>query len=350
MAGNIRCSLQNSFALIKKRPLFALMIVLSQAAAIMSLYLCVGFINNAMLDKHQSYQRQLYFTVDLAGDEGSTCEWKDVRGDFDPLFTFLGKDANNISIVGGGYDGGSAVSLYSGIGGSDGELAPLTCAAEEGHYSIGDKITVEGATFTVAKTGKNTPDILINIQDYPDTAKVSWFGIELNEAVSGQRIEEISSKIAELFGGVKHISAPEPLTLKKLQINNMFIFISLLIMLISVVNISVYYRYIFKKREKQTAIFKINGASGRDVFLISLFEMLGTYFLSLVCSLSVFFMILPALREKYTGFTIFDDKKYSVIFALIYFLSAGAVSAVMSFVFCIASPAQSYVRAQKGGV
>ena len=73
-----------------------------------------------------------------------------------------------------------------------------------------------------------------------------FFNIHLNDAISKERIEEISGKISELFGKTKSMR-PRAYDFKRIQINNMFILASALILLIAVVNISVYSRYLFQK-------------------------------------------------------------------------------------------------------
>ena len=144
-------------------------------------------------------------------------------------------------------------TLYSGISDTFSVFDKNCCAAGEADAAVGDVFTVEGVDFTVTETGKERPTIVVNIDDIPETAVITFFNIHLNDAISKERIEEISSKICELFGKTKGMHTPEPMTLKRIQINNMFILASALILLMAVVNISVYFRYLFKKREKENA-------------------------------------------------------------------------------------------------
>ena len=356
---SINYSYINFRILILRRPLLSLMIVLSQIAAILSVYLSVGFINNSLKSKQEAEYSQLHFAVNLkaneaqndSGSEKTYPKWKDISESFYKLYDFIGDDLSNIGIIGTGNDGSR--NIYSGVSKNGGNklIGPKnTCAAETGNASIGDVFTVDGVDFTVTETGKNRPTIYINMDDYPPESVVTYFTITLNDAVSQNRITDINNKIYELFGEPDDISSPEPVTLMQIQIDNMFIFTSAFILLIAVVNISVYFRYIFKKREKQTAIMKICGAGRNDVFKIYIVEMLGSYIISLAAALLIFSSLLPELKEKYKGFSLFDERKYIIIFALSYFVMSALVSVILSVRYSSSSPSESYKRAQKGGV
>ena len=334
-------SLLNIKTLIVRRPLLSLMIVLSQIAAILSVYLSVGFINNSISDKKEAYEAQLWFNVSFAnsaedGGDGSTdTKWGSISHKFYELNEFIKNDADSISMICYGYDGDKRIGLYSGISDTFSVFDKNCCAAGEADAAVGDVFTVEGVDF---------------IDDIPETAVITFFNIHLNDAISKERIEEISSKISELFGKTKGMHTPEPMTLKRIQINNMFILASALILLMAIVNISVYFRYLFKKREKENAILKICGANKHNIFGISLAEMFGSYILSLAASIALFSVFLPRLKDKYQGFSLFDDKKYIVIFAATYFLVSALVSIALSLGYSLTSPSESYKRAQKGGV
>ena len=349
-------SLLNIKTLIVRRPLLSLMIVLSQIAAILSVYLSVGFINNSISDKKEAYEAQLWFNVSFAnsaedGGDGSTdTKWGSISHKFYELNEFIKNDADSISMICYGYDGDKRIGLYSGISDTFSVFDKNCCAAGEADAAVGDVFTVEGVDFTVTETGKERPTIVVNIDDIPETAVITFFNIHLNDAISKERIEEISSKISELFGKTKGMHTPEPMTLKRIQINNMFILASALILLMAIVNISVYFRYLFKKREKENAILKICGANKHNIFGISLAEMFGSYILSLAASIALFSVFLPRLKDKYQGFSLFDDKKYIVIFAATYFLVSALVSIALSLGYSLTSPSESYKRAQKGGV
>ena len=354
-------SLLNIKTLIVRRPLLSLMIVLSQIAAIMSVYLSVGFINNSLKSKQEAREDQLWFDIvfyskddaDAAPDEAVIDPtWGQVSDKLYELYNFLDDDVASVAIVGTGNDG--TKGLFSGILDNNRKVVKgprFSCGAEKGGvFGIGDKVTVEGVEYTVTEVGKNMVDIQINPEDYPDTAIIKYFSIVLKDAVGQDRIKQISSKITELFGQPRELSEPQPLTLMQIQIDNMFIFTSAFILLIAVVNISVYFRYIFKKREKQTAIMKICGSGRADVFKISIVEMLGSYIISLAAALLIFSSLLPELKEKYKGFSLFDDRKYIIIFALSYFVMSAVVSVILSVRYSSSSPSESYKRAQKGGV
>ena len=333
-------SLLNIKTLIVRRPLLSLMIVLSQIAAILSVYLSVGFINNSISDKKEAYEAQLWFNVSFAnsaedGGDGSTdTKWGSISHKFYELSEFVKNDADSISMICYGYDGDKRIGLYSGISDTFSVFDKNCCAAGEADAAVGDVFTVEGVDFTVTETGKERPTIVVNIDDIPETAVITFFNIHLNDAISKERIEEISSKISELFGKTKGMHTPEPMTLKRIQINNMFILA----------------RYLFKKREKENAILKICGANKHNIFGISLAEMFGSYILSLAASIALFSVFLPRLKDKYQGFSLFDDKKYIVIFAATYFLVSALVSIALSLGYSLTSPSESYKRAQKGGV
>ena len=350
-------SLKNAAVTFKRRKLFALALVVSQIAAILSVYISVGFINNSLQNKREAQEKELFFNVDFYKNAGNapqgalvTPMWKDVRESFFELYDFLGDDVKSIGIVGGGDS--TQCSLYSGIseGRNTNGVGPKNSCYAGDTSKVGDTFTVEGVEFTVIEASSKRPTIVINLDDYPDTARVGWFNIELIDSVSLERIEEIKSRIITLFGQTESLSVPVPETLMEIQIDNMFIFASAAILLIAVVNISVYFRYIFKKREKQTAIMKICGAGSSDIFMISVFEMLGSFLASLCVSLIVFMAFLPWLQKHYRGFLLFEDRWYTAVFALVYLAVSASVSAALSMYYSSGTPSQSYAHAQKGGV
>lgn len=341
--------------LIKYSPTLVLMIVLSQIVAILSVYFSVGFINNSLKSKQEARHDQLRFNIFFyeINDEHlpeTAPDWKSAKGKVSELFELVGDDLEGLSIIGGGDN--PSCQLYSWIS-SDRNTravgAKNTCYADDSH-KVGEVFTVCGINYTVINTGPTKATITINYDDYPDAAKVGKINISLNSAISHERINEISAKVRELFPETMELVEPEPETLLKIQIDNMFIFTSAFILLIAVVNISVYFSFLFRKREKQTAIFKICGASSFKVFMINNIEMLGSFLVSLAFSLAVFESLLPDLSKKYKGFSLFDDKKYIAIFAVTYFLVSAAVSVFLSYKYSSSSPVQSYKRAQKGGV
>lgn len=215
---------------------------------------------------------------------------------------------------------------------------------------MGDVYHIEGNEYTVTEVGENKVHIAINIEDYPDNARINFFTIELRDGADVDRISQIKDEMTELFGTPMATEEPEPVTLMNLQIDNMFIFTSAVILLIAVVNIGVYFRYVFKKRENQIAVMKICGASRRDIFLISIIEMLGSFIVSLMVSLVIFTALLPGLKLSYKGFSLFDNKWYLAVFALVYLAVAAVVSGVLSAVYSSGSPFDNYRRSQKGGV
>ena len=351
----VRYVVMNIKALISKRPLLAAMIVLSQIAAILSVYISVGFINNSIKSKQEARHDQLTFIIMFYGVDDERLpetapDWKSAKEKVSELFDLVGDDFDGLDIIGGGDN--PNCQLYSWIS-SDRNTSSVgsknTCYADESH-KVGEVFTVCGIDYTVIKAGPTKATITVNYEDYPDAARVGKMKIDLNSAISSERIHEISAKVHELFPECIELDEPEPETLLKIQIDNMFIFTSAFILLIAVVNISVYFSFLFRKREKQTAVMKICGATNGDIFIISLSEMFGSYVLSLTAAVAVFKSLLPKLCEKYKGFALFNDIKYIYIFAATYFLVSAVVSAALSYKYSLASPAESYNRAQKGGV
>ncbi len=355
----IRYSLKNYRTIINKNAFLAILIVLSQIAAILSVYISVGLINNSLKAKEEARFEQLLFVVDfyseydeesIPNDATIAPAWEDIKDSIFDLYSFLDEDVESFGII--GYGDNDNCELYAGIGkGMNTRMVGSRYSCYAGsEYKAGDIFTVDGVDFTVTSVGDRRPTIAINLDDYPATAKVSWFQIQLNDAISQERISQINDKIYELFGNIQSLDSPEPQTLLQIQIDNMFIFTSAFILLIAVANISVYFSFLFRKREKQTAIFKICGASSYKVFMINIIEMLGSYIVSLAVSVILFECLLPKLSVKYKGFALFDNKKYILIFAVTYFIVSAVVSAFLSYKYSSTLPVESYKRAQKGGV
>ena len=351
----IAYSLKNIYINLRKRRVFALALVASQMAAILSVYISVGFINNSLKSKQEAAHDQLHFSIrfyDVYDEKipQTAPLWSEAKGKLFELYDFIGDDLNSLDIIGGGDS--KECGLYTWIpqSGNTHTVGPKNSCYASDSCKKGDVFKVFDTEYTVIDVSPTKPNIVINFDDYPDKARVSSFNITLNNAISHERIKEISAKISEIFPENKELSEPEPTTLLTIQIDNMFIFTSAFILLIAVVNISVYFSFLFRKREKQTAIMKICGAYNRNIFLISLTEMLGSYIVSLLFSLIIFKSLLPGLSEKYKGFELFNNRKYIFIFAVTYFLVSAATSVMLSYKYSSSSPIDSYKRAQKGGV
>ncbi|WP_028508798.1 FtsX-like permease family protein [Ruminococcus sp. NK3A76] len=366
-------SLLNIKTLVSRRLILSLMIVLSQIVAMLSVYLSVGFINNSLKRKSAPTYDQKWFYFgfysiydeegkllpeDTVYPEGALVSprWGDIKGDMYELLAFLGDEVEDIPINGFGMKDGSdssKIGLSSDLKPGGGKIVQgprFSCSDSSMRGAVGDVYHIEGNEYTVTEVGENKVHIAINIEDYPDNARINYFTIKLRDGADVDRISQIKDEMTELFGTPMATEEPEPVTLMNLQIDNMFIFTSAVILLIAVVNIGVYFRYVFKKRENQIAVMKICGASRRDIFLISIIEMLGSFIVSLTVSLVIFTALLPGLKLSYKGFSLFDNKSYLAVFALVYLAVAAVVSGVLSAVYSSGSPFDNYRRSQKGGV
>ena len=151
----------------------------------------------------------------------------------------------------------------------------------------------------------------------------------LKEQPTKEKIEEIQNKFTELFG-VSVPILPEAKDLMDVQINNMFYLYAVLIAIIIVLNLSLYFKYIFNINKREMRIMKLCGATSKNVSLIfiseTMIELIAGYIIgNILFSLGA----LKIIRRSFINFDkYYSSQVYIITFLIFIFVSLIIVSII----------------------
>ena len=158
------------------------------------------------------------------------------------------------------------------------------------------KVRISGKEFEVARvdpdgmapgTGEGMwCDFWIPTSSVPDAAVGKEMQFHIKSRPTLERVNYIDQTVKEIFNA-EILYNPQPVDLMKKQQNNTFYAYAFVIVMITVMNLAMYFRYIVGLRKKQIKIFTTCGATSEDINRIFLFENL----LELVAGYAAAFLI-----------------------------------------------------------
>lgn len=171
--------------------------------------------------------------------------------------------------------------------------------------------------------------IIFPIESIPENSMLTSVSFALKEQPTKEKIEEIQNKFTELFG-VSVPILPEPKDLMDVQINNMFYLYAVLIAIIIVLNLSLYFKYIFNINKREMRIMKLCGATSKNVSLIfiseTMIELIAGYIIgNILFSLGA----LKIIRRSFINFDkYYSSQVYIITFLIFIFVSLIIVSII----------------------
>ena len=282
---NIRNMLKNHLGLF-------LLIMLSEIAAALCILFSYGLIMK-MQEENSDLNSDMYFyRFDLKNETGIGEKTRRfigrMNGDLDSLVIVLNvTDRNGMKRRGGT--------------GLRNDIAPYSCILNESvKYLIEDgKVLICGTEFEVAEVKRDGNsargeyvdggmwcDFWFPLSSVPETAAGKELQFDIKSRPTLERVNYITQTIKEIFNA-DVIYTPAPIDLMKKQQNNTFYAYAFVIVMIAVMNLAMYFRYIVGLRKKQIKIFTACGATSEDINRIFLFENL----LELVAGYAAAFLI-----------------------------------------------------------
>lgn len=362
-------NIKNSF---KYDTFIAVAVIISQLAAIIGILLSIGFISDTVIQRKAADRSQRHFAYYFYSDESLSPEnssdillmpkYYDIENRISELLKYTDNELEFLYLSGvcqdddmafsvGTYFGNSSddneYKLYSNVSNSNEPIVIVNSAFmdEQGFLcKKNDIIKIGDTDFKVEDiSAKMTNSYFIPNKFIPEECKIDHIQLMLKEQPTELRAQEISNKFIELFGKPMAFDSPEIKDLVNEQTGNMYIVVSIIIMIIVSLNISLYYKYIFDRRIRQNGIFRVCGARPFSVFLIHLYEMVIENLFSLLVSYFIFVLSVKKLRTLYQGFAIYDRLSTIIIIIISYIIVSFFISVMISFPYSRMTPKESII-------
>lgn len=205
---------------------------------------------------------------------------------------------------------------------SEDKLSGYTCFIGNNITHLVDKgeLELNGIKYKVVKTLQRSQmwcDLGISALCIPSEATGTELRLYYTKRLSAKDVDEICNNVVEIFEGENAVT-PWAEYLLENQENNMFYAYAFLIVLIVVMNLSLYFKYIVELRRKQIRIFSVCGATGEDICNIFLFENLTELVIGYTAAAVLFKFVLLNIIERFTpGFSdYYTLKMYLLTFGI----------------------------------
>lgn len=312
------------------RGIFILMMC-SEIAAVICILFSYGLFLNARCTSGELKDDQRTFAYDLCSltEDGNTdysTAQDDIKTKFDIFINYLGED----------FDG---LTIYLRVADEKGELHPATCyyypneeddmfAGASGYICNADNdaakelgengfVMLDGIKYKINDTDDYISDFVLPYDALSEKSLGISFTFMLTKQPMKEKIDMIDKKCYEIFG-VSYSAAPEASKLLEVQINNMFYLYAAVITLIVVVNLSLYFKYIFKTQKHEMYVFKLCGGTPKDISKIFTAQTMVELIAGFAIGFAVFKSIGMNLCVKYyQDFSSYYSKKiYIIVFAI----------------------------------
>ena len=370
---------------IKKSPLLYLIIAICQIISIMIILFGIGTMLNAQSENTQAVYDASFFNYTFS--KSKTIE--EIEDKVNELSDFISQDLLMISFRVDNKDHAEYLGSYikhfnkyesildvfdKYLGGSDTELITYEtfinkekivvvgtlvqeCNVPDGKGDfirevvekeiINEYIRIKNEDFKVVGYFSGW-GLFVLFDSAPKDSLLSEMGVELKNALSDRRIEEINAKASEIFGrDIEIHTLPQNRDLLSEQYSTINIFISLLIILIAVLNTALIFKFMIDMRIKNFAIYRICGMSKAHCFSYCISENLIISGISYAVAVLIFAnFILPVTIYNYSLFEfIYNESFFTITFA-IYLLS----SLVINLLYISPSVVKSIQIAYKEGI
>ena len=208
----------------------------------------------------------------------------------------------------------------------------------EFQFDDNGNITLYGEKYEVCGRFNNTGVILF-WGSQPDNALLSGLAFEMTDIMNVKQAQEIYELYKEVFGEEPSYSQlPELQGLLEQRTNSANILVSLLLIVISVLNIMLVFRYLLSSKKKIFAVFRFCGFNKSVCLKYSIAELMLISIISSTASLFIFNQIIkPFMTNYYSTFSaVFTADYYFFLFGM--FIAA---CAAMFFIYIAPSFSKS---------
>ncbi|MBQ8134131.1 MAG: ABC transporter permease [Clostridia bacterium] len=187
-------------------------------------------------------------------------------------------------------------------------------------YDIGETYTFGSEDFKCV--GNNSVCLYIPYKVIPDSCAVDGFSLTFDNNLYKEDIQEINSIVEDIFGTkINDSSLPDPINPFELQLSQMLVVISIVVMVIVVLTIAKFYNFVLARRRKTLAILRLCGCTRERVHAIYMLEIFITMALSTAVGFAVFRLVLfDYIAGMYHSFDKFFSPEVIVMIIAAYFL------------------------------
>lgn len=165
-------------------------------------------------------------------------------------------------------------------------------------------------------------DVALPLKSITDNAESRSIELYIKSQPTAARTDEINTLMAELFNAESK-KVPEPRSLIDDQINHTFYAFSFIIVMIVVINLSMYFKYIINIRKKQIRILFICGAQRSQIETIYRLEAATELIIGYGIAYLIYnYLLLDIIVKYYPNFKDYYSDKLYLVTLLLYILGS----------------------------
>ena len=287
---------------IKSNTFLCIWIVFLQIISIVCIFMSLGLIYNAYLNFEDSEiaERYIYVTLETDNDNNySGMYFNEFLENYTEITKLLNDNMQYSNIHGKVEINGKSINTVS-VFDFQGEDSPTSNSISINkekfpNVNVGDDVIINNISYHVINDNTESADIcFFDANNTPSSVNVTYFDITCKELLPYELHKKVENKIIMLFDPIE-TQMPETPKLLDVQMNNTQITISVILIIIVVLNCSLCYKFIYQKRQKTIAIYRIWGANLFECTLIYLIETLVYMLISFMLSYTLFDKFIKSL-------------------------------------------------------
>ncbi len=260
--------------------MFVMMFIFEIIAVICILFSYGLFFNARETSGELTDDQRTFNYYFYASDENDELDFSaavtDVKSKADKLIEFLGDDYDEITLYLRVTDANGDTHSAAAYGHSDTYTSSVdkidltktghgcNISSELEGLAQDGYIELDGESFVVGSVGDYTRDVTMSLSSIASGSLCTEMSFMLKSQPTKDKIDEINDFCSETFGFVS-VDTPEASKLLDIQINNMFCLYSALIVVILILNLSLYFRFVFQSQKSQAFSFTLCGGTSYQI-------------------------------------------------------------------------------------
>ncbi len=174
---------------------------------------------------------------------------------------------------------------------------------------IGQKVEFIGQEYEVVGIQMRNPYYTVPFNTIPDSMPVSCFSFLVDKPISTETYKKITNALTEVFGDEINLPIFETVDESEQSFYVSVMAISVVLSILSAINLSLLFRYILSKRRKTFAIYRVLGLSKFKTKLMCQIEILGINTVGfLLCAVLFHFVLTDMISKVFPKF----EEVYSI--------------------------------------
>lgn len=212
---------------------------------------------------------------------------------------------------------------------------------------IGQKIEFIGQEYEVIGIQMMNPYYTVPFNTIPDSMSVKNFSFLIDKPITTETYKKIANALTEVFGDEINLPKFETVDESEQTFYVSVMAISVVLSMLSAINLTLLFRYILSKRRKTFAIYRMVGLSKFRTRLMCFIEILGINTLGfLLCSLLFHFVLIDSISKVFERFgEVYSTSTYLYLFAVF----IGVIFIFMEIVLRKQASSFPFAMLKKGG-